>query len=704
MSRKSKKPRNRIPSPLPENKTAGPAASSQPRWKTAAICAGLAALVFLVFGQTLHFDFINYDDDKNIYEEPAVSNGISLRGIVRAFTHTQVGHWDPLTTLSHMVDCQLYGLHAGGHHFGNVLLQAVTAIFLFLVLKMLTDAVWRSAFVAAAFAIHPLRAESVAWVTERKDVLSGVFFMAAIAAYVFYTRRPQSRSRYWWAVGLFAAGLMAKSMLVTLPLVLLLLDYWPLDRFDKTQGASPRRLLLEKIPFFALSAIASVIQLLANREGIVSTQKLSSAANIANAFVSYTTYIGKTLWPSGLALLYPLPRHGQPLGIILLAIALLAVISAAAIIFRKKHPSLLVGWLWYLGMLVPVIGIVQAGGQSHADRYTYLPQIGLWIAITWLVADWTRDWKYRAPVLGGAAAIILCAFAFLAYRQTAFWRNSITIWERTIACTGDNSIAQYNMGNAVLHLGDMDGAIAHYREALRINPTDPDSHTNLGVLLSQRGKPREAMAEYDAALESDPRHADAHKNLAVLLFAQGRVQEAIAHYEESLRINPSSADAHNGYGYVLQQQGRINDAAAQYGEAIQINPAYPDAHYLLGNIFFQQGRLADASAELEQAVKLQPGNANFENSLAWFLAASPERSLRNGARALDLATKASRAANDNDPVFLRTLAAAWAELGRYPDAVRIGRAALQQAEAQSNAGLVRALREEISLYESGRAR
>ena len=371
------------------------------RWGVLGICLGLAAITFAVFGQTVHYDFVDFDDNDFVFKNSVVARGLTFQGLGWAFKQSHAANWDPLTTLSHMLDCQLYGLHPGGHHLTNVLLHTATVILLFLVLRQMTGAVWRCAFVAAVFAVHPLRVESVAWVAERKDVLSGLFFMLTIGAYVHFAKRPASMARYGMVLLLLALGLMSKSMLVTLPLVLLLLDYWPLQRKE-----SAGRLVLEKIPLLAVCAAVCVVTLLAEREAMSAGGAISLANRLGNALAACVIYVRQMIWPTGLAVFYPYPRAGFSAWESALAGMLLAALSAVALFLRRKQPWILVGWLWYLVMLAPVLGVIQVGGQAHADRFTYLPQIGIYLALTWLVAQW----PVNRLVLGGLMTGVLAAF------------------------------------------------------------------------------------------------------------------------------------------------------------------------------------------------------------------------------------------------------------------------------------------------------
>ncbi|HUD46430.1 MAG TPA: hypothetical protein VMR33_06350 [Candidatus Baltobacteraceae bacterium] len=519
------------------------------------ICVVLAAMTFAVFGQTLGHDFVELDDNDYVFNNPIVARGLTLKGFYWAFGF-HAGNWHPLTWFSHMLDCQLYGLHPGGHHLTNVLLHAATVILLFLVLRQMTGALWRSAFVAAVFAIHPLRVESVAWVAERKDVLSGLFFVLTIGAYVRYARSPWSLPRYGLVMLLYALGLMSKPMLVTLPLILLLLDYWPLKRTE-----SPRRLVVEKLPFQALSAAACVATLLAQRAGIQSSGSFSLVNRLGNALVACVVYLGQMVWPAGLAVLYPFPSKGLPSGEIALAAILLAGISAAAWAGWRTRPWLLFGWVWYLVMLLPVMGLIQVGGQAHADRYTYLPQIGIYVAVTWLVADW----RLSRTVFGALMTGVLAVLIFCAWRQTAYWQNSETLWTRDLSCTTANDVAQ--------------------------------------------------------------------NGLATALLRKGRAAEALSHYEEALRIEPL--------------------------------------------------------------------NARAQNNLAWLLATCPDASLRNGAKAVELARQANELSGGTDPSMLDTMGAAFAEAGRFKDATQTVQKAIELSRAAGRQDLVEELEGELKRYEAG---
>src|SRR5437016_5077570 len=589
--------------------------SAAPRATILGVSIFLMAITWLVFGETLRHLHSNFADPGYVFRNPQITTGLTSTGILWAFTHLCMQNWHPLTWISHMLDCQFFGLNAGGHHLTNVLLHTIGVILLFLVLREMTGAVWRSAFVAAVFAIHPLRVESVAWIAERKDVLSGVFFMLTLGAYIRYVRKP-SRRRYVVVGLLFALGLMAKPMLVTLPLVLLLLDYWPLERFGyiSSTGSKPKtaiarwrsqksivtRLVLEKVPLLVLSAASSIITLFAQRSVTVSVEFLPLFWRVNNALVSYVAYIWQMVCPIRLALAYPHPEYRLSFWEVVAAIAFLAGVTAVVLTFGKTHRYLVTGWFWYIGMLLPVIGIMQVGPQARADRYTYLPQIGLYLIATWTIADLSVTWRYRRQILAATAAAVIAALAWLAWIQNTYWRDSETLWTHTLAVTAHNDVAHANLAEVLLREDRIDEAISHSEEALRIHPSD----------------------------------GNAHDTLALGLYRRGRVEEAVGHWKETVKIKP-------------------HDLSAQ---------------------------------------------AN----LAWVLATSPDASLRDGARAIYLAKKVlERAGPANDEkaiIALRTLAAGYAESGRFPEAIATAQQALQLAMAQDNFALTKDLQSNIASY------
>ncbi len=588
------------------------------------------AITFIVFGQTVHYDFVNFDDDIYVFNNPFVALGLTWKGFCWAFSGAHAGNWHPLTWLSHMLDCQIYGLNAGGHHFTSVLLHAATAILLFLVLRQMTGALWRSAFVAAVFVIHPLRAESVAWVAERKDVLSGLFFMLTLLAYVRYVKNqsrlekaqkvPASNFRFWnfdycLVLLFFALGLLSKPMLVTLPFVLLLLDYWPLGR-SRNHGSL--RLIVEKLPLLGLTIVLCIITFFAQKGGVLS---LPLPWRIGNALVSYVTYLGQMIWPAGLAAFYPHPGNSLKLWKIFASAALLLIITAATVAARKKRPYLLFGWLWYLGMLVPVIGIMQVGLQAHADRYTYLPQIGLCIALTWAAVDLTMRWRYHQWMLGVFTTVVVLALIFCARTQVAYWRNNESLWTQALACTSGNFIAHNNLGYSLYVKGDVSGAMTHYKQALEFNPDYPEAEDNLGIALFHQGEVDEAIVHYEKAVQLDPSNAEAQNNLGNALFQKGQIDEAIAHCQKALEINPDFSEAHDNLGNALLQKGKVDEAIAQFQLALQLKPDSAEANNNFGNALLQQGKASEALAHFQKSLQINPGSAEAENNVGYALLA-----------------------------------------------------------------------------------
>lgn len=559
------------------------AAQPRSRWQVAAICALLASLVLAVFARTVSYGFVNYDDDVYVYQNPVVSQGFSLSGARWAFTHVHAGNWHPLTTILHMLDCQVYGLWPGGHHLTNVWLHATGAVLLFLLLIEMTGAFWRSAFVATVFAIHPLRVESVAWISELKDVLSGVFFMLTLLAYIRSTRRPGRSCCGLAVIFWFALGLMSKPMLVTVPFLLFVLDYWPLRRFQNLSQLWA--LVPEKTPLFVLSALSCTATILAQQGAIQTIAHVPFSLRLGNAAVAYVIYLEKFFCPASLAILYPLPENGWPWWEVTAALLALAAITAGAFILRRRQPFLIAGWLWYLGMLVPVIGILQVGQQACADRYTYLPEIGLCLAVTWAAAEWAERRHYRKALVFSAVlipALLLPAAIF----QTSHWRNNITLWVHTIECTDNNAIADNNLGLASMQQGHAGQAIPLYRAALQINPALASTCYNLGIAQFQLGHLDEAILDYHQALQINPALPKVHKNLGLALLQQGKTEAAAAEFREALESTESAED-HNNLGMALLEEGRTGEAIAEFRASLRIDPAYRAALLNLHSAFLK---------------------------------------------------------------------------------------------------------------------
>jgi protein O-mannosyl-transferase len=617
------------------------------RWETVCCCIALAALTWAIFGQTLRYDFVNYDDPSYVYQNTRIASGINVANIAWAFTHVHSENWHPLTTITHMLDCQMHGLKAGWHHFTNVLLHSLAVILLFVALERMTGALWRSAFVSAVFAVHPLHVESVAWIAERKDVLSAVFFMLALIAYLRYTRAP-SIGRYLTVALVVALGLMSKPMLVTLPFVLLLLDYWPLERFKADRSKTKQRvsqLIVEKIPLIALSAVSSVVTFLAQQGAIGWTEQLPVSERISNAFVAYVVYIRQMFWPTDLAVFYPHPENRLPVWEVSLALIVLVGITATAFFLRRRAPYFVTGWLWYLGMLVPVIGLLQVGWQGHADRYTYLPQIGLYIAITWAVTDLTRPWHFQRVALGVAAVLIVGTLGWRAWLQTSYWRDSETLFTHALAVTSNNDVALNNLGIIFLDKGQLDEAISKLQAAIDLRPENAPAHDNLAKALLRKGKVAEAMVHYRKFLELDPANVEARNTLGTALIQQGHVREAIDQWQEVLTTQPENGNAASNLAWVFatSPDDSIRDGAraTELGErALRISGGkIPMIYKVLAAAYAENQRFADAVETAQRGADLATiqGNpalaAELQNNMAVYQAGKPLRdsTLTNGS-------------------------------------------------------------------------
>ncbi len=611
------------------------------RWKIIA-CLFLVVATLAVYAKVINYQFINYDDGLYVTDNPMVQGGLTLPGLIGAFTSTCAGLWHPVTMLSHMLDCQLFGLHPGGHHLTSLLFHTANALLLFLWLQRTTGALGPSFLVAALFALHPLHVESVAWVAERKDVLSTFFWLLTMWAYVWYVESPGFR-RYLLILACFILGLMAKPMLVTLPLVLLLLDYWPLHRWTSNrsatvspskgpsrvspdrktqQGVSIKRLAWEKAPLFALAALFTIVTFFAEKEvgAVTSLRDLALTSRLANVMVAYVSYLGQMFWPAHLAVLYPLPMHSLPIWQAPAAGLALAVLTFLALRQARRHPYLPVGWLWYLGTLLPVIGLVQVGVQAMADRYTYVPFIGLFIVVVWGMADLGARWRVPRLLLPVGAGVVLSALMICTWVQVSYWRDSISLYEHTLKVTSSNPLIQSNLGVVLAAQGKMDQAMAHFAEALRLKPDLAKTHNNLGLVLVAQGKMDQAMAQYAEALRLKPDYAEAHNNLGLALAAQGKMDQAVAQYAEALRLKPDLADAHNNLGLALAAQDKMDQAVAQYAEALRLKPDLAKAHNNLGLALAAQGQMDQALAQYAEALRLKPDYAEAHNNLGLALA------------------------------------------------------------------------------------
>ncbi len=561
----------------------------------------LVAATALAYAPILGNGFTSYDDDQYVTANPHVRGGLSLTGLRWAWTTTDAANWHPLTWLSHMADCEFFGLDPRGHHAVSLALHLSNVALLFLVLAGMTGAAGKSAAVAALFALHPLHVESVAWVAERKDVLSGLFFLLTLAAYRRYVARP-SLARYAVVGVALAAGLLAKPMLMTTPFVLLLLDRWPLERKE-----SPMRLAVEKAPLLALCAASAVMTIVAQRAGgaLGTAQQYPLGMRVANALVAYVVYLRKTVWPSDLAAFYPYPAGDPSWLTAALAASVLLGITAAGVRAGRRHPYLLVGWLWYVGMLVPVIGLVQVGEQSLADRYTYLPLIGIFLVVAWGVPGVLERLRPpgRSSRWAGWAALValLVVLAVTTKREARVWHDSVTLFEHALVVTAESSSAHVNLAIGLEERGDLDRAEQHYRRALELRPDDVVAHNNLGYVLARRDRWAEGVEHYLAALRQDPDCADAHNNLGIALARERRFDEAMPHFAAAARRKPEDARYQFNWGTALVGEKHWTQAIEHFREAIRLQPDYAAAHFNLSAALFFAGDIAGAAQEVEVA-------------------------------------------------------------------------------------------------------
>jgi len=606
-------------------------------------CAvALVAATLLPYLQVLGHGFINYDDTLYVTQNYRVQSGLSLAGIRWAFRTFYAANWHPLTWLSHMLDCTLYGMAPVGHHATSLLLHAANTALVFLVFRRGTGAFWRSALVAALFGLHPLHVESVAWIAERKDVLSTFFLLAAIYSYFRYASKPGVLS-YLAVVVFFILGIMAKAMVVTLPFLLLLLDYWPLGRVRAGNVPSRVRrwvtLLVEKAPLILLAALCAGITILAQgKSGAVKTlDTFTFDVRFANALVSYGGYLGKTLWPARLAAYYPHPGATISLGLAASAALFLVGITAAALATAHRYPWLIVGWLWYLGALLPVVGIVQVGDQAVADRYTYVPLIGIFVLLVWSIPErWLGLPRRRAMVTGGALAwlVLLTACTWV---QASRWRDSETLFAHTLKVTRGNAVAHCGLGDAYLQQGRLDEAIRQFRYALDIKPLYSDAHNNLALALARQGDLTGAVRHYREALRMEPNQALWHCNLAAVLNKQGNAEESRAQYEQALALDADLPEAHNGLGSLLLRVGQVDAATAHFRQTLAVSPNDAVAWNGLGTILFREGENGEALRHFIKAVEFDPQSAQAHANLAVVYARDG-----NAARAIEHMSAAVR--------------------------------------------------------------
>ena len=668
------------------------------------IYVALAAGCLAIYGQTLRHDFVNYDDTLYVTAAPAVKAGLTLKSLEWAFTTPRAKYFQPLAWLSHMLDCQVYGLRPWGHHLTSLLFHMANTLLLFHVLRRMTGAVGPSAVTAALFAVHPLHVESVAWVAERKDVLSTLFWLLAIAAYVRYVeslntgvqhppdgqqagRRRSPVAWYGAVLALFVMGLMAKPMVVTLPFVLLLLDYWPLGRMTPIPaqrvvanacpgGSAPARavrLVLEKVPLLACSLVICLVTLAMQQRGgnLAFGQRVALESRLANAVVAYVVYLIKTICPYGLVVYYPHPIAVRPLWQVAGAVTILAIISGCVCGCWRSRPYLLVGWLWYLGALVPVIEVVQAGRFAYADRYTYIPLIGVFMMAAWGAADLAAAWRAPRVALTGLAMVALTGFTFAAAWQTHYWRNSVTLFEHALDVNPNNPVAHVNLGLTMLLDGQRDAALEHWTAAIEVDPLNEDAYANLGNLYGEQGESDAAISQYRKAIQANPNFANAHTNLGFELGKLGRHEEAISEYTEAIRATPDSAPVHCNLAQELALAGQTEEAAAHLSEAVRLDPDDAAAHKNLADLLAARGRLPEAVDHYIEAIRVNPGDseAYYNIGVAMVREGKPDAAITCFTKAIEIAPRLVQAHLELGNVLLA--------VGRRGEAANHYRAALE---------------------------
>ena len=688
----------------------------------------LAGATFAAFAGVLRNGWILFDDPRYVYENVHVMRGLRLEGLRWFLVHPHGGNWHPLTSCSHMLDVQLFGLDPRGHHAMSLALHALNAVLLALVLARFTGAWWRSVLVAALFALHPLRVESVAWISERKDVLSGLFFLLTLEAYRRWVARPGAARGALVAAAL-ALGLMTKPMLVTLPIVLVLLDVWPLGRLageGRRPAATPRGtragaappaapgrgpaparplwgLVREKWLLFALAAASAVVTFVVQRRtgAVASIGQIPAGRRLGNALVSCVLYVRDTLWPAGLAPFYPYPGAPQ-VAVAAACAAGLALATWGVLRVRRGRPYLAVGWLWFVVMLLPVIGLIQVGGQSHADRYTYLPTMGLLIALVWAAAELAGPARARRGALTGLALVVLTALGLATARQVARWRDTRTLFAYTLSVTRDNPIAHEYLGDVLLKEGRLADALPEYRDAVRFAPELADAHGEMGTALAALGRYDEALAEFRIALGL-AETAETHHNLGFTYQRQGRIDDAVREFEAALALDPDLRLALVHLGAIQAARGRYAESEQHLRHALELAPGDLENQRLLAVTLTLEGRVEEAVAMYREILARRPDDLDALNNVAWIRATHAQAAHRDGAEAVRLAERARDASPEPVAVLYSTLAAAYAEAGRFADAVRAGQRAVALADSAGAPEESARYAAQLAVYRAGKA-
>ena len=697
--------------------------------RTLLISIWLVIATLAAYWPVRHAEFLNFDDNQYITHNPRVFHGLTKASMEWAFTTFHASNWHPLTWLSHMLDCQLFSDNAGAHHLVNVALHAANAVLLFLLLRRTTGALWRSALVAALFALHPLHVESVAWISERKDVLSTFFGLLALGAYAEYVSgvrcqvsggekmssveeshahlTPHASRLYLLVVFFFACSLMSKPMLVTLPCIMLLLDVWPLRRVDlKTslrKWAKVRPLFVEKIPFLVLSLASATITFCAQRHALVKMDAVPLEARVENACLAYGWYLFKAFWPTDLGAFYPYRPELSPTLALVAAVALIAA-SVLALWLARRAPYVFAGWFWYLGTLVPVIGLVQVGSQAVADRYSYVPLIGIFIIVVWGAAELLEGLKYRRVILGTAGTCLAAGCALVTFFQTLYWNNSITLFERALSVSPENNgLAHHNLGQALSLSGNQREAIFHFRESLRWWPDFAMAHLNWGNSVGIQGNLEEAMMHYREAIRSRPDCEEAYYNLGNACALQGKLGEAENNFRQAIRFKPDYAEALVKLANVLDMQGKIEEGRLNYDAALRARSDYEEAHYYLAGSLARQKQFEAAVTHFRAALKVKPLYSNALNDLAWILATETSPQVRNVPEALRLARRACELTHHSNALYLDTLAVALSEAGQFAEAVASTEKAVAVAKAAGQLEIAEQIEKHLPLYRDGRA-